>query len=251
VLMARDVMLAPAAPGRLDRLMREMQEAVPAAVPAAVPQIDAFAAMHMPHAWPAAVPQMDALAAMDMPHAVPADVPQMDALAAMDMPHARRAIVNQATVAAAIAVLQAGDQQAQNRASELTCPVSHEAYSTEEPYRPVRWNDGNASIVMSASMVTEWLSRPAPLHPYSGRVLSPGECRSIIGSAAFLQGDGERLALVRAACAVMQDGGPEQGRLDRLLEAMQAAVVPEWQRYVRAPEGAGRAGAGAGAALGL
>lgn len=141
--------------------------------------------------------------------------------------------VNQAAVAAAIAEFEgSANVKVKNMAYELMCPVSMAAFGTEGPNRPVRWTDGASSIVMSASAALNMLGVDTPKHPISGRVLTPEECLAVVESEAFAQGDAQRLAQVRAARDVMLAGGPEVGRLDRLMEAM----PPEWQRVLQADQ---------------
>ncbi len=156
--------------------------------------------------------------------------------------------VNQAAVAAAIAELDAGGgMEHTNLASDLTCPVSAAAFGTEGPHRPVRWTDGATSIVMSASVATEILRGTTPKHPLSRQLVSPEDCVGVVESPAFRDGDAQRLAQVRAVRDEMLAGGPEQGRLDRLVQAVKAAEasVPQWQRVLDADQQRVAAGADA------
>ncbi len=148
--------------------------------------------------------------------------------------------LRRAAVAAAIAVLKApgATREHEALAHDLACPVSKDAFDTEGPARPVRWADGKASVVFSAEMVQEILNSESPRHPYTQREIPHDEREALLNSKAFLEGDANRMGVLRAVRDVLLQPGSCEGRRERVVEAAKSAVVtaPQW-RHVLAKNG--------------
>jgi hypothetical protein len=138
------------------------------------------------------------------------------------------------------------DSQAhQNLAVDLQCPILAKPYARLGNFRPVRLPDGHGTSgqvlrgsVISAEAAQRILSQHRPLDPVTRATFTLVEPKDFLASQAFLRGDPQRLAMVRAAL--------ETARKDMAPEALMAAVprAVENARAAASAAPAGAAGAG-------
>lgn len=138
------------------------------------------------------------------------------------------------------------DSQAhQNLALDLQCPVFAKPYARVGSFRPVRLPDGHGTSgqvlrgsVISAEAAQRILSQHRPLDPLTRATFTLVEPIDFLASQAFLRGDRQRLAMVRAAL--------ETAKKDMAPEALMAAVPRAVENARAAASAAPASAAGAG-----